>query len=436
VGLLALALLWVNRPLVDSAALLPMPPPQRLPDSEVLRGVEDATGRLMNVGVTVLVTTTPKTPDLDPTIDAMLVLRQSILDATPPSARTRTSRARLNITFVALVTEEVDFRVRKLLAWCGYAVQIVRPPLQPADVRNRRIAKEIVTDGAMGIAEMVKIYGFTMFQFDRVVMLDADVYFHQSLTELLDAFDAAPHAALGWTMGGWEQERINGGVLVFNPHSSGQRHFDAVLDIVKEGDFREGSGWRGSGIGWTYGGRTIQGVLPFYFFHHLPQLRASSAAVRGQPQEAADAAAAAAGGVTNGSFTPADVKLDRCRFNNMVQLEPCKVTPLQRVVSNHFTGECFKPWWCQRSKHALCGSFTDRWWTTWEHVRRTLVKRCEGSVAAPAAREKAQAALKDSASKCTGGYRSLAHAVVGVAMEDTYAARQQRQTPQQLGDSN
>lgn len=32
-----------------------------------------------------------------------------------------------------------------------------------------------------------------------------------------------------------------------------------------KGDYREGSGWGGSHIGWFYGGRTIQGVLPYYY---------------------------------------------------------------------------------------------------------------------------------------------------------------------------
>jgi hypothetical protein len=35
--------------------------------------------------------------------------------------------------------------------------------------------------------------------------------------------------------------------------------------VVREGDFHyDGGGWGGSGIGYSYGGETIQGVVPYY----------------------------------------------------------------------------------------------------------------------------------------------------------------------------
>ena len=43
--------------------------------------------------------------------------------------------------------------------------------------------------------------------------------------------------------------------------------FHRLIDVVMEGDFRSGSAWGGSHIGWCYGGKTIQGVLPYYYSH-------------------------------------------------------------------------------------------------------------------------------------------------------------------------
>jgi hypothetical protein len=33
------------------------------------------------------------------------------------------------------------------------------------------------------------------------------------------------------------------------------------------GNYKDGSAWGGTHIGWFYGGRTIQGVLPYYYNH-------------------------------------------------------------------------------------------------------------------------------------------------------------------------
>jgi hypothetical protein len=376
----------------------------------------------VSVAVTVLVTKTTKTPDLNPTIDALAVLRQSVLAAPAPPATSPAAAFSLNTSFVALVTPDVDFRSRTVIAWLGYQVRLLQPPLEPADVRNKQIAKEVVTDGAMGIAEMVKVYGFTMHEFDYVLMVDADVHFHQSIAHPIADFRTlgGPRASLGWTKGGWEAERINGGFLVFHPAADGRRHFDAIVDTLKEGDFRPGSGWRGKGIGWTYGGRTIQGLLPYYFFSRLvDEEKQHSGSDANDPPTGS-------GKIANGSFTPADVKLDRCRYNNMVQLDPCKATPLDAVVSNHFTGDCMKPWWCQPPKHPLCGAFVDRWWRRWAETRDALSARA--AAAGTAAGAKAASALRGKPAgrkaRCpAGGYHALSPLLYEVAHEALHTAR-------------
>jgi hypothetical protein len=124
----------------------------------------------------------------------------------------------------------------------------------------------------------------------------------------------------------------------------------------------------GSGVGWTYGGRTIQGLLPYYFLVELPALEgvpeaARAAAVAGL---AAGAARRSKAGVHGRQLSTkgTDLELNRCRYNNMVQLEKCKKWEYEAVVSNHFTGDCVKPWWCQSASHPLCRRFADEWLKT------------------------------------------------------------------------
>ena len=40
--------------------------------------------------------------------------------------------------------------------------------------------------------------------------------------------------------------------------------YEELVEIVKEGDFREGKGWGGL-VGPFYGAMTIQGILPYYY---------------------------------------------------------------------------------------------------------------------------------------------------------------------------
>jgi hypothetical protein len=388
--------------------------------------------RRMRVAVTVLMANAPwKTPDIRPTLDGLLVLQRSVTD--------RSDHELLNITFVALVMPDVEQRVLSFLKWAGWVVEIRAPPLEASEVRNKQIAKEIVTDGAIGIAEMCKVYGFVMTAYDRVVMVDADVFFHQGVEHVLRDFDgtafslgdhlrksgsSADHPdvgehddndstqrrapSIGWTKGGWVIERINGGFLVFNPHSLGERHFTGIVDIVKEGDFRSGTGWRGSGIGWTYGGRTIQGVLPYYFFDGLVKELAKEGDAEGiDPSK-----------VRNGSFSVYDVKLNRCRFNNMVQLEECKVTPYEQIVSNHFTGSCTKPWTCGSAGHPLCSRFVHEWWKLYDVVRLDYATRLgrAGPQSTEAQRNAAER-LRSLRNRCHGGYQPMSESLIAVAME-------------------
>lgn len=74
---------------------------------------------------------------------------------------------------------------------------------------------------------------------------------------------------------------MNGGFMVIRPNMV---HYERMLALIYEGDFRDSTGWHGSGIGWCYGGQTIQGIVPYLYLGEIGQ------------------------GV-------ADIQLDRCIFN-------------------------------------------------------------------------------------------------------------------------
>jgi hypothetical protein len=112
--------------------------------------------------------------------------------------------------------------------------------------------------------------------------------------------------------------------------------YNALVEMVKEGDFRSGTAWGGSHIGWCYGGQTFQGLIPFYYQKS------------GKKKE--------------GSFTA----VDSCIYNNMVastndeKREQEKV-PIEEIKTVHFT-VCQKPWSCYGSGRGLCKLLHDQWW--------------------------------------------------------------------------
>ncbi|CUG87013.1 GPI-anchored surface protein, putative [Bodo saltans] len=396
-----------------------------------------------SVAVATLFTVSARTPDgIGPSIDGAFVLRHSIL-ATLPSQHFVSTETRfvgldsfsqysahlsdgikqewvdvyrfqspggihgdlvdIELRFVALVTPDVPPHFIPMIRGIGYEVWMTHAPINASEIRNEQIRQETLVDGAMGISELTKLDGLRMGrEFDTVIMVDCDVMFHKLFTidnprEKIQAQvvneDVSPssvwapgaggllniEAILGWTKGGWVSERINGGFLVFSPrHPKAALHLQRIVELLREGDFRPGSGWKGRGIGWTYGGRTIQGVLPHYFF-----LEATEDHNNNNNNNNITTS-------TTLTFRP-HVQLDRCRYNNMVQLEPCKVVPFSTVTSNHFTGDCVKPWTCAHRPHPLCGQFVDAWLDTYRmallgdpRVRHVVKKSDELSVFAMA----------------------------------------------------
>lgn len=164
-----------------------------------------------------------------------------------------------DITLIALVHKDVVYCI-PILEAMGYEVRKYDTPFQIEDVENKKIGEEMRTDGCCGILETLKLWAWTWTEFDVVLSVDADVHFHRNFDELF-----LLNTTLGWTHGATAdkgQELMNGGYLVIRPNP---KHFEEMVALLKEGDFRDGSAWKGSGVGWVYGGRTIQGIVPMVF---------------------------------------------------------------------------------------------------------------------------------------------------------------------------
>eukprot|EP00760_Papus_ankaliazontas_P034846 PhM_4_TR7521/c0_g1_i2/m.55202 len=261
-----------------------------------------------------------KLPD-DVVLGAMAALRQSIVGAG-------------GVESVALIHPDMahlEDRLNRL----GFTSLVQPPAFDVKHVRNEAIGREMAVDGALGVAELLKLEVLAWTKYRAVLVVDFDVAFHSNniVTAIEGVLETNPNATLFYTRGNWDSEPINGGVLLFVPSSTrGVPHYRAMMEVLAEGDFRPGTGWKGSGFGWTYGGRTVQGILPYWYLHVL----------KGRESR----------------------EIDRCVWNNMVMGE-CASRNTSSVVANHFTGDvCMKPWWCNARQHktALCSEFTKRWW--------------------------------------------------------------------------
>lgn len=368
---LVLALLIIVL-LQSDFSLLSMAPPcnSKSKSSSIIRN----SNNILEVAICVMVTSssTLGPTDLAGTLDGAAALRTSVLQAynltsavhevklnrtvgLPPYNRNHTNstlwmkpkneivsayefdldgKTTVRLRFISHVNFDVEERWQRVLQDHQYEVWRTRTPMEHTEVRNEELQRDIVTSGAIGISELIKLDGLRMNDFDSVLFVDCDVIFHKRFDELI-----LMEENFGWTHGGWPEERINGGFLVYSPkHPASRHHFDQMIGILREGNF-SGSGWRKSGIGWTYGGQTVQGILPYYYFIEANKEQEGLAQKLGIKMAAAHR------------------EIDRCRYNNMVQLDKCKNIPFDSVVSNHFTGDCGKPWHCPPKTNQLCNRF-------------------------------------------------------------------------------
>jgi hypothetical protein len=243
----------------------------------------------------------------------------------------------VELRFIAMIDDDVDEKWIKVVRALGFEVWKTRSPVDLTEVRNEYFAKEIKSNGVLGIRELIKLEGLRMHAFQIVLFLDCDILFHKRFDELLEMKEN-----YAWTISAYPEERTNGGFLVYNPnHPASMHHLDNIIELLREGDFRPGSGWKGTGIGWAWGGATIQGILPYYYFHEASK-----------EQERLEQS-------LNLTLPPAHKELDKCQYNNWCKLDRCSNFTYEEVTSSHFTDTCSKPWYCIHSNDTppLCDRF-------------------------------------------------------------------------------
>ena len=188
--------------------------------------------------------------------------------------------------------------------------------------------------GCCGSAELIKLESYLLLDYHRVVHLDMDsLLLGESIDELFHMNKSLIYTNDAGMVGkGAAFAPVQGGFLVIKPSRA---VYDDLVNIVRVGDFRPGTGWGGV-IGWFWGGKTIQGLLPYYYHKIVP------------PEMS--------------------LKVDICEYNNMVDTDKCRAIPLEIVKNVHFT-VCQKPWSCKKShQYELCGKFHEYWF----ELRRDL----------------------------------------------------------------
>lgn len=259
----------------------------------------------------------------------------------------------VDLRFVALVTPEVSPTHSRAMNLIGFELWPSHSIIAPSEIRNEQIRSETFSDGSIGYSEFAKLNAFVTDYFDKILVIDTDIMFFKMFTELIFI-----DQAFAWTQGGWAGEYINSGFVVVNPKSPyARKHLENMVELIREGDFRPGSGWRGKGIGWTYGGRTLQGVLPHYFL------------------------------IESKTHDPdPHYELNGCHYN-LLDTERCNTTTIADMTDHHYTGACGKPWWCYNRDESICAAVTDRWLVLYREILQSenaLVQQMLGDKASDA----------------------------------------------------
>jgi hypothetical protein len=255
--------------------------------------------------------------------------------------------------FVALVHPNATQSVA-LLAAVGWQVRVKPPPVATHDIATAFVRQHAPKSGCCGLAELLKLYAWTLTEFWRVVHLDMDSLVLGPMHELF-ARDASLIYTCDYNMMNQKTRAkhpeavcpVQGGFVVVRPS---RLAFDTMVAVMREGRFGAGvksgaSGWNGTGIGHWWGGVTFQGLVPF-FYARMPQAARVGAAL----------------------------EVDRCVYDNMVDdpvLLPraggadCRAQPLATIKNVHFT-LCQKPWMCRVAQHPddaqhLCRSLHAQW---------------------------------------------------------------------------
>lgn len=299
--------------------------------------------------------------------DASLVLRHSVHNV---SARNPASGSRYDYKMYAIVHRQAEKCSDKIRA-AGFEVIVVDPPVRPEEIRGEHLRKNVRREWCCGSDEFVKLHAFHLLGDEEIfVHLDVDFAIYRPLDHLFDAMlfdadtergrsarariererdaDAWPDRVDAFLTRDWPQAAPNkfppGFQAGFLVGRRDPKVFDEIVEIVREGNYTEGWGWKygwgNKGYGGYVGAMAMQGLVAYYYDHVRPNTA---------------------------------VELNQCRHNHMGMdvrynnppnfarrygrkgqcrnaspddvCEDCMSTEMEKIYSAHYT-MCRKPWQC------------------------------------------------------------------------------------------
>jgi len=242
---------------------------------------------------------------------------------------------------------------RTILAAYGWRILERTLPVPLEEIENQDYAMKMKNSGCCGADEFLKLWAYTLTEYHRVVHLDMDSIVFQNMDEIY-ALDKEMLYTGDYNMkGGSPVAPAQGGFLVVRPSLERFKEFQA---IIKKGD-HGGRGWGGSRIGNFWGGQTIQGIVPYFYY----------------------------------SIHPGDaMELNRCEYNCMVDnpyrpfteicldgqktCQDCRIQVIEKVKCAHFT-ICQKPWTCTEhlnpKNKILCEQLHKKWFQLRDELETT-----------------------------------------------------------------
>ena len=251
--------------------------------------------------------------------DGAAVLAYSIYDAFKDE--------QISASLIAFVHPNVTTS-RSVLTQLGYHVIECPTPINVDKIKFKFLREKINKNGCCGASELIKLSSYRLTQYTKIVHLDADVLVLNPFTNILLQkrsliYTTDPNMA---SHKGEDKMPVQGGFLVLEPS---EEDYTNIINVMMTTEFRKGSAWNGTKIGWFWGGMTVQGVLPYYYRK-----------------------------VSNPDRM---VKLDRCYYNTMADTPACSIQKVEDLTSAHFT-ICQKPWGCFNNPVSrLCGDLHHRW---------------------------------------------------------------------------
>lgn len=315
-------------------------------------------------------------PDYFAAVDAAAVLQKTVHHN---SIRNKEGMGRYDYQMIAIYHPQAS-ACASYFEVMGYELLERAFPVKVSEIRGEYLRNEIEGSGCCGERELIKLEIFNLTQYPLVVLTDLDVIL---LKPLDDAFDLMltrkiPSSDDHFMYSGIEiPERIDllwtadytivsprhpfkpvqGGFVIVRPNETVYQDF---VEIVREGDFREDTGWGGMSENF-YGSLTFQGIMPYYFTNLYP----------GRSVELNWCIYNSASLAPWENLNDDDVPDYGDCWTNEQECEDCRLRRPEEIILFHFTF-CYKPWSCTShnwgrhwaqwmADHPLCRQMHHAW---------------------------------------------------------------------------